>query len=356
MFFTFVVMKEVDYIVVGCGLAGIAFCEQLKSHGKSYVVFDDQSQQSSVIAAGLYNGVILKRFTEVWKAKEQLQLALAFYKSLAEKFQVKIDYTLPIYRRFASIQEQNEWFTASDKPNLAPYLSAELIKNENPSVIAPLGFGMVLQTGKINTRVLLKHYKENLQRENRYLHETFNYENLNVGSDSLNYKHIKAKYILFAEGFGMLQNPFFKELPMKAAKGEIIIIKAPELNIDFILKSSIYIIPEGNHLYSVGATYNWKDMTHQITESAKEELVNQLKAIVTCDFEVVNQVAAIRPTVKDRRPMVGVHANHKNIALLNGLGTRGVMLAPYLAKQLFEHLEHQQALDHEIDIKRFDLN
>jgi glycine oxidase len=62
-------MKELDYIIVGCGLAGVSFCEELRAHGKSFVVFDDQSQQSSIVAAGLYNPVILKRFTAVWKAK-----------------------------------------------------------------------------------------------------------------------------------------------------------------------------------------------------------------------------------------------------------------------------------------------
>jgi len=66
---------KVDYIVVGCGLAGISFCEQLKANGKSFVVFDNQSQQSSIVAGGLYNPVVLKRFTSVWKSKELLELA-----------------------------------------------------------------------------------------------------------------------------------------------------------------------------------------------------------------------------------------------------------------------------------------
>lgn len=60
---------EVDYIIVGCGLAGIAFCEQLRQNNKSFVVFDNSSQHSSTVAAGLYNPVILKRFTEVGELK-----------------------------------------------------------------------------------------------------------------------------------------------------------------------------------------------------------------------------------------------------------------------------------------------
>jgi len=61
-------MKHVDYIIVGCGLAGIAFCEQLNAANKTFIVFDNASQHSSTIAGGLYNPVVLKRFTPVWKS------------------------------------------------------------------------------------------------------------------------------------------------------------------------------------------------------------------------------------------------------------------------------------------------
>lgn len=346
-------MKELDYIIVGCGLAGIAFCDQLNSNKKTFLVFDDQSQLSSKVAAGLYNPVILKRFTEVWKAKEQISLAIPFYQHLEQKLQVKLDYKLPVYRRFASIEEQNEWFRASDKPNLEPYLSPKLIRNENPSIIAPFGFGKILQTGRIDTGRLLEAYKDKLKQNNQYVNETFEHESLNVSDDSVKYADIKAKHIVFAEGFGLAKNPYFKSMPLNVAKGELLTIKSPQLKIDYVLKSSIFVIPQGNDFYTVGATYNWEDTSHQITEKAREELITQLKELITCEFEVTGQMAGIRPTVRDRRPLVGLHSDYKNVAILNGLGTRGVMIAPYVAKQLFEHLELGKALDKEINVQRF---
>lgn len=346
-------MKEVDYIIVGCGLAGIAFCEQLIQHKKSFIVFDDHSQQSSIVAAGLYNPVILKRFTKVWRAKEQLDLIFPFYKKIEQNLQIKLDYKLPVYRRFASIEEQNEWFTASDKPNLDSYLSSSIIKNENTSICAPFGFGKVLQTGRIDTFVLLKNYKASLKATHLYHNESFIYDNLILDKESLSYKNIQAKHLVFAEGFGMVKNPFFKELPLHVAKGEIITIYAPKLKIDYVLKSSIFVVPEGNDFYSVGATYNWEDKTNDITEKAKNELIKELEQLITCNFEIVGQRAGIRPTVKDRKPLVGLHSQYKNLAILNGLGTRGVIIAPYVAKQLFEHIEFENPLNKEIDINRF---
>lgn len=345
---------EVDYIIVGCGIAGISFCEQLKRHHKTFVVFDDNSQQSSSVAGGLYNPVVLKRFTPVWKCKEQLQIALQLYKNLEAEFNVKLDYKIPVYRKFASLEEQNDWFTASDKPNLSEYLSSKLIKNDNPYIDAPYGFGEVKETGRIDVKMLLNTYKIYLIEKGIFFESAFDYTYLNIEENSINYKGVKAKQLVFADGFGIKQNPFFNHMPLVPAKGELLTIYAPDLNINYVLKSAIFLIPLGNHLYIVGATYEWKDLTHQITDVAKNELLDKLKKLINCSFEVVNQVAGIRPTVKDRRPLVGQHSKHKNIFVLNGLGTRGVMIGPYVAEQLLNFIEYNQPLEAEIDIKRFE--
>jgi len=343
---------NVDYIIVGCGLAGIHFCEQLKVHQKSFVVFDNQSQQSSIVAGGLYNPVVLKRFTSVWKSKEQLELAMPIYKTLEDNLLVKLDFKIPVLRRFTSIEEQNNWFAASDKPELSQFLSGNIIKNNNSVIDAPFGFGMVLQTGRIDTKLLISEYKNQLLKNHVLIEDTFDYNALKL-DNQLSYNDITAKHIIFAEGFGIKKNPFFKQLPLKEVKGELLTIHAPELKIDYVLKSSVFIIPLGNDLYRIGATYDWKDKTNDITTEAQEVLLNKLKTIIKCDFEVINQVAGIRPTVIDRRPLVGQHELYENMYVLNGLGTRGVMIAPYIAKQLFGLIENEDPLEMDININRF---
>jgi len=346
-------MKEVDYIIVGCGLASIAFCEQLRANDKSFVVFDDSSQKSSIVAAGLYNPVVLKRFSEVWKAKDQLKLALPLYAKLEKDLNIKVDYKLRILRRFTSIQEQNKWFNASDKPSLETFLSTQLVKNANSAIDAAFGFGEVLNAGRVDTEVLVTSYKEFLN-QNDYLQElTFQHNKIQFEVDGIQYENWKASHIVFAEGFGVKQNPYFSHIPLTGSKGEILTIKAPDLKIDYAIKSSVFVIPLGNDLYNVGSTYNNEDKTQEPTEIAQEELISKLKTFIKCDFEVVNHVAGIRPTVKDRRPLVGRHSEHKNLYVLSGLGTRGVMIAPYVSEKLFNFIENDEELDLEIDIKRF---
>ena len=344
---------KVDYIIVGCGLAGIHFCEQLVAHNKTFVVYDNHSQQSSTVAGGLYNPVVLKRFTSIWKGKEQLELALPIYHRLEKELSVTLDFKIPVLRRFTSNEEQNNWFLASDKPLLKEYLSDNINVNNNPSIDAPFGFGEVLQTGRIDVKVLIHAYINRLKNKECFFEDDFVYDALTITEKQVQYNSVKAKNIVFAEGYGLKQNPYFNYLPLDGVKGELITIHSPDLKIDFILKSSVFIFPHGNDLYSVGATYEWNDKTNAITKKGREELLNKLKTFIMCPFKVIGQVAGIRPTVLDRRPLIGQHHLHKNMFVLNGLGTRGVIIGPYVAKKLFDCIENSEVLEREININRF---
>jgi glycine/D-amino acid oxidase-like deaminating enzyme len=343
----------IDYLIVGSGLAGISFAETALRNGKSIYVLDNNSQNSSAIAGGLYNPVILKRFSEVWRAKEQINLLTDFYATLESKLSVKVDFKIPILRKFFSIEEQNNWFAASDKIALAPYLSTTLISKKFAGINSPFGYGEVLQTGYVDTALLLTKYKIYLKDNNWFKEENFEYEILQFTNRGVNYKNIEARNIIFAEGFGMHSNPYFNDLPLDGTKGELFIINAPELDLDVIVNTSVFILPLGKNLFKVGATYNWKDKTNLPTTEGKAELIERIREIITCDFKIISHFAGVRPTVKDRRPLVGTHHDHNQLHILNGLGTRGVMLGPAMAKALFEFIEYNVPLQDEIDIKRF---
>lgn len=342
-----------DYLIVGLGLAGTSLCEQLEKKNKTFKVINDTSQTSSIVAGGLYNPVILKRFTMAWKAKEQLKQAIPFYASLEKKLSIKLNYKLPVLRRFASVEEQNLWFEACDKPVVKDFLSEQLLKNTNSGIDAPLGFGEVLNTGRIDTALLISSYEDYLLSKSMLRQETFDFNALQMETESICYKTISAKRIVFAEGYGLKKNPFFKYLPMTSTKGEYLTIKAPELNESSAIKSSIFLIPWEKDLYRVGATYKWKDITNLPTEESKSELIQKLGVFLKCDYEIVEQVAGIRPTVTDRRPLLGRHPEQANMFVLNGFGSRGVMIAPFASEQLVNLIERNEVLHPEMDIERF---
>ena len=344
----------IDYLIVGSGLAGISFAELAMQNQKTILVIDNQSQSSSLIAGGLYNPVILKRFSEVWQAQKQLKIVDLFYQKLESKLKIKVDFKIPILRKFFSVEEQNNWFAATDNKMLSPFLSLDLVKTKYPGINSPYDYGEVLQTGYVDTKLLLEAYRKYLSENKLLLQETFDYQSIKFHDDFIEYKQIKAKQIIFAEGFGLHANPYFNYLPLDGTKGELFIIKAPELNLNVIINTSVFIIPLGNDLFKVGATYNWQDKTSLPSEEGKLELLARLNEILDCEFEIIDHFAGVRPTVRDRKPLVGTHPKFPRLHILNGLGTRGVMLGPSMAIELFDSIENQKPLDKAIDIKRYE--
>ncbi|CEN52372.1 Conserved putative Glycine oxidase (fragment) [Capnocytophaga canimorsus] len=101
-------------------------------------------------------------------------------------------------------------------------------------------------------------------------------------------------------------------------------------------------------------TYQWEDLTENPTEKAKEELIQKLEKLINCSYEIINQEAAVRPTVADRRPLIGKHPKYNNLYIFKtGLGTRGVMIAPYVAKLLADSIYKGIAIDKEVDVNRY---
>ena len=344
-------MKEVDVLVVGLGLAGLAYTETLKQHHKTFHVFDQSQGGSSVIAAGIYNPTVLKRFNMTWKGEEFHRFSLPFYTQLAARLNTVLAHPAPIYKLFNNQAEHNQWTVAADREGLSNFLLPDIKKDVLNGVNTPYGYAALQHCGRINTTKLISSYKASIQ--SNLSEQPFDYAALESVADGVRYKDFKAKYIVFCEGYAMVNNPYFKQLPLVGSKGQILIIKAPALNSKTILKGPIFIAPLGDDLYWAGASFEQHDKTLQTTEKGKQWLLEKIAKMIDVPFTIEKHVTHIRPTVNDRRPLLGAHPNHPNIYVLNGMGSRGVLTAPLAAKWLYSSIEEGSALMDEVHIDRF---
>ena len=345
-------IKSYDYIIVGLGIAGLTFCETLLKENKSFLVIDVPIMSSTRISAGIINPMVLKRFTPVWKADEHVSFAFDFYENLEKKLTLSFFNKMPMYRIFSSVQEQNEWVVASDKTALSSYLSPAIYKSINNVIKTPFGLGKINFTGIVNTQKLLRNYTAYLQTQNNLIEEKFDFNKFEIKSDYLSYKDIVAKNIIFSEGFLTRNNPYFKKELIIPNKGEFLVIRSEGLKLNAILKTSIFVVPLGNDLYKIGATYDREDKSLVPTQQARESLIKAFKKITNAPFTIISQTVGMRPTTLDRRPLIGNTPNARNIFFFSGLGTRGIMNAPSLAEKLYNYIENGILLEREIDIKR----
>jgi len=323
--------------------------------GKNVLVVDHREKpNSSEIALGIYNPVVFRRMSKSWKAEEIIPVAEAFYSEMENSLGIKALHRNTILKFFSSKDERTFW----EKKMIAGEAKDFLAKPKEHSkysehIFDELGSADVLSSGWVDTAKLLSTFRKFLIGNRLLIPKEFEYGKLNTSAEMLLWENVNAEMIIFCEGSSATGNLFFKNLPFVLTKGEMLTIRIKNFSPANIISKGVYVLHEYDDIFKVGATYDWDDLNDIPTEKGKSELVDKLKKALKCDYEILDQAAAIRPTVKDRRPLIGLHPGDKRIGIFNGMGTKGVMLAPFFAKQFVEHIESGLPLDKEVDIKRF---
>lgn len=351
-------MKDTENLIVGLGIAGLNLCHQLEKAGRSFVVIDNcPSNSASLIAGGVYNPIGLKRKIKSWNIDQLTEVLAPTYREIEELLGIRfLNDDLPILKPISSAQELTEWTSAISEDRIAPYvteLSCEMPKGPfQPNV---LGSVIIHYGGFLNMSDAIHSYRQRLMDKGLLWKHSFEYFELVEDQKKVVYKDISADRIIFCEGRYIASNPFFSWIPMKPTKGQMLTVRVtPSLSSDRIYNQQFYMFPTSEKdVFRLGATYDWNDLNEEPTEEAKQELMSKVRKALDIEMEVLEHQAAIRPNVHDRRPVIGSHPDNQRIMLFNGMGSKGVMLAPYFSKQMVEHIYEGTSLDPEVDIERF---
>ncbi|MDQ3290379.1 MAG: FAD-dependent oxidoreductase, partial [Bacteroidota bacterium] len=210
--------------------------------------------------------------------------------------------------------------------------------------------------GYLDVNLMLDNLLKELANQHYLINKPFEYENLQVNPDFVSYSFenntIKAQKIVFCEGYQAINNLYFSWLPFAPNKGEVLDIKIDNFSAECIYNKAVYVLPFGADRFKVGATYNWRELNEDVSVEALSELSERTEQIIKKPFEVTNQRVGIRPAVRDRRPLIGWHPTFLNVGIFNGMGSKGVMMAPYLAKNFIQSLTGGK-LEPEADITRY---
>jgi glycine/D-amino acid oxidase-like deaminating enzyme len=200
----------------------------------------------------------------------------------------------------------------------------------------------------------MDHWLRIFEKEDRVLHHSFQHEALETDNNELKYDDFIFDAIIFAEGIGIVNNPFFNKLPIKPNRGEALKIKVRDFRLSKIIQKGKFICPfEGD--YWIGSSY--ENVEHlQISKTSKilEELKDAIPVLIgPKDVEMIEHLGAFRVTIGDRRPIIGAHQKFGNLFLFNGFGTKGASLIPYFARELTNHILLSQEMNMEVRLSRF---
>jgi glycine/D-amino acid oxidase-like deaminating enzyme len=342
-----------DYIIVGQGIAGTVLGYTFIKKGLKVLIVDAGGNNSTKVAAGIFNPITGKRMVKTWKAELLFPFLNTFYPEMEKELNARFFYPLPIFRPFGSIEEQNHWISHSDEAykvfSEVVTSSADFPINKNKQ----FGGLSLFKGGYVDTVTLLSAAFRYFDALGAIITARFNADELVLEEAGVRWKNYSARKIIFAEGFLNQSNPYFNWIPYIPVKGEVLTLKS-QYPLKQIISKGVFVVPLHNGNLKAGSTYDWKDLTDTVTQKARAEIEHKLKDLVSFDFEYVKQEAGIRPSTSDRRPIVGLHPKFPQLVLFNGLGTKGISLAPYFAGQLFSFLEENKPLDNEVSIARFE--
>jgi len=340
-------------IIVGFGLAGFHYALELHKHKKDFLIISNEREGASKNAGGVFNPTVLKRYTMSWRGEEFFDQAISTYSLFEEKYNTNVFQKIPINYYFNQLSDHNNWTVAANRVGLNRFLSPLINFDANKGLNANFGYAKLQHVGKLDISKTLEEFKKTLD-SNSFSQKKFDYSELKFLNKNVEYKGVKAKYVIFCEGFKLSKNPWFSYLPLEGSKGEFLHIRSKVLSQKLIIKAGLFIVPIEKDLFWVGANFDRKDKTSKPTKSGKDWILKKLKNLLDCPFEIVDHKAAIRPTVKDRRPLLGVHPKEKNLYIFNGLGSRGVLMGPSLAKWMYKFVVEKKKLYPELAIDRFE--
>lgn len=315
--------------IQGCGLAGVFLGWQLWKRGVAFCHVGECRVGASHAAAGLINPVTGKGMNVGWRLDEFLAEMGDFYSEIEGLLGKQYFFRLPVLRIFTNEAERAKFLRK--KEGMTPWVGT--CYETLPDVKGGASGGVEwLGGGWLNVRGFLK-------------------DSLVFFENWKGAPHCGATVL--CDGSRGLLDGDFSYLPNRLAKGEILEVSVPGWGESRILNRRGWAIPIGEDVYRVGATYEWDDLTDDPTPTGRARLEQLVREFTDLDFSIRSHVAGVRPIVRNSEPVIGCHPSKENLYLINGLGSKGCLYGPTVARQLVELLLDGKPVDPQLDVAIF---
>lgn len=320
-----------DVVVVGQGLAGSAVAWHLRWRGCRVVVVDRGDVDSaSRVAAGLVTPFTGKRFARTAGFDELYPAAVAFYRRVEAEAGRHVFAERPAVRLFVDDAER-----AKFGARFAP-------AGVNPArFVAPFGGVELAPAGRLDVPAYLSASRAAFAADGGFVAA-----DLDPGRDVmpepdgvwLPRLNLRAKTVVFCQGYAGRANPWFPDIAFNPARGEVLKLRIPGLTEERVVHRGIWLAPVNDDVFLAGSTYDRDHLTPTPSAGGRDEITDKVRAFLRLPFEVIDHRAAVRPIVNGKKPVFGIHPDRPQIAYFNGLGSKGVLTSPTAAAALVTRL------------------
>jgi glycine/D-amino acid oxidase-like deaminating enzyme len=332
--------------IIGQGLAGSTLGLLLHDLGYKVFFYDNgYKTSSSSIAAGMWNPLSFVNLKKSWMAHQLLPEMERTYTRLEELLGVSFFHPMPLLRIFPDAGSANLWEEKSLHPEVQPYIDSLQMPNVDEHFHLPFGSGFVKGAGWLNIRLYLESTRAFFSSKNAF-------EEREIQSEEILAWLAQGDLVVQCTGWKPMPNSFWSDVPIHTNKGQVLTLQLNGLTSEYISNFGKFLIPLGNDCYRAGSTYEHGALDPLPSEVAKE-IENDVAKSVKHSFSIVDHKSGFRPTTIDRQPILGMHDQHPGLGIFNGLGSRGVMLAPFFAKHFITHLTEDSPVMKEVHWKRF---
>lgn len=320
--------------------------------GLDFMVMDPAlPTNASRVAGGIVNPVTGKKLAKTWRVDELHPFALSTYQEMGQLLGEELVLQTRVHRYHSNPEDKVKFLEQAETQDwFKQYI--QTLQVQEPAINDTMGGFTIYPALKIYGNRLMDGWRAFLMQQGRFCQQSFQHSQLALLPNGVKYQGITAQIIIFCEGWGVAQNPWFSHLPFNAAKGEALTVRIKGLLPGEVFLKGVFLVPLGDDLYYVGSTNEWVFGDDRPSPHKREELERKLQKALNLPYEVVYHQAAVRPAVKDRRPLIGQHPEHPQLWLFNGLGTKGYSLSPFFAAQLVRVLQGKDTLDAAVDLGR----
>ncbi len=351
-------MNTFDVIILGQGFAGTSLALALRELGARVHIFDPAPKVSaSLIAAGLINPILGKRFTIDDDYAMLFAEAKEFYQRYEQALGERFFHEMLILRVIANAEEAVHLAKRNGDARYGDFFAHEQLPLP-PNIHAPFGARWIQGGAWLDAEKYLHTMRALFASQMQITTAMPTESSIDVFTDHVRVRDFKAEWLVDARGWESSLSAWWKYLVFQPAKGEILEIATTELSHEYAMVGSTYCIPRGGdkreeRRHIVGATYTWDNLNTIPTEFGRKELQERFHSMTSSRYTMTAHRAAVRPATDDRQPYIGVHPEHHRLMLFNGFGSRGSLMTPWYAKQCSRRMLLGYDLPGECDIERF---